>query len=615
MHQWLVTNCPSITSERAETYSQRFYTSTYDTTLKVAKKLLRSGTDWLTEDLKFDVLDADDILAAMRREGLLPEDAPATVEYPVATLPQQPSKSRQRQTSLDNATDVSDSTPQLTPAQLKIKEDDEALSKWLQLNCGSVYPEDAMEYTQRLRAHNAGNVDRIAKKIRLLAQAEGRRHRARGSGDGDGDADGVAASQVGVWWLRDEVQLDEAHAFELVLALTTCGLVDDPTDRVISASTRAADASGTLASTSAAGTGIGGMARLTREEQKKALAGSFSAPEVRQLATAALLTPAPTAPGHDAGTVARQTVTLVTPGLVSAEPESMLERRFKSSTMPASRALPAAIPLTAAAGAMPATVPRDIVCTGLVVSQSAPVLTTGAAVSAAPPGTSPFVTSDRQQSEQPAEREVALSPLAACEQASSSLKALLALAPPISLTPAASSSSAFDWSVSSIRRAQAYGQSAQAVFKALCASVATGSQAVLLRTGVLGGCEDVVELLKRCVTFGDEVAAPRWMELQSGAGADGQDPEVVAVVGRLMTAYKDALHHGCRAVRLLAVDAQHTVALVQGRWSRGPCWSPSGSASWARCARRRQLHWASWRTGRWTTRARCCYRRQTAVRA
>ena len=240
------------------------YRSTYDTVLRFAKKIHKSGPEWLTLDLKFDVLDADDILTALRAEGLLLPAAPieevtGTTATPAAEVPTRAVKSKKE--------------PLPTEAQLLEQQQEATLSQWLQLNCGSVYPEDAVDYAKLLRLNNAVTVERIAKKINLLTQAESRRVRATSAGAGSTT---VSMSAVGCAWLVSDVHFDESHAQELILALQTAGWLND-TD----------DSSGARARPNPLdrATNPPGENNTNLEGQKRLLAESYSAPEVRQLAS------------------------------------------------------------------------------------------------------------------------------------------------------------------------------------------------------------------------------------------------------------------------------------------------------------------------------------------
>jgi hypothetical protein len=58
LRAWFAAACPGVAPDRADTYAQALFRSTYDTVPRLAKKLGRSGVAWLTEDVKVDVLDA-----------------------------------------------------------------------------------------------------------------------------------------------------------------------------------------------------------------------------------------------------------------------------------------------------------------------------------------------------------------------------------------------------------------------------------------------------------------------------------------------------------------------------------------------------------------------------
>ena len=58
LRAWFAAACPGVAPDRADTYAQALFRSTYDTVPRMAKKLGRSGVAWLTEDVKVDVLDA-----------------------------------------------------------------------------------------------------------------------------------------------------------------------------------------------------------------------------------------------------------------------------------------------------------------------------------------------------------------------------------------------------------------------------------------------------------------------------------------------------------------------------------------------------------------------------
>ena len=148
LRSWFAESCPGVTPDRADTYSQALYRSTYDTIPRIAKKLARSGVAWLTGDVKVDVLDADEMANAMRADGLLLLEEPppaATTDTTVPTKAADKRKNGKKQSAaaapggnedVAGALGVVDSTPTLTPEQLLQREQEEALSKWLLLNCG-----------------------------------------------------------------------------------------------------------------------------------------------------------------------------------------------------------------------------------------------------------------------------------------------------------------------------------------------------------------------------------------------------------------------------------------------------------------------------------------------
>ena len=272
---WLRSRCPSLAEERAVLYSQILYRSTYDTVLRFAKKIHKSGSEWLTVDLKFDVLDADDILTALRAEGLL---LPATIEEvtdpETATTTATPAAEISTKPVKGNAAGKKDPVP--TEAQLFEQQQEATLCQWLQLNCGSVYPEDAVDYAKFLRLNNAVTVERIAKKIILLTQAESRRTRSTATNNNSSSGSTpVTMAAVGCAWLVSDVHFDESHAQELILALQTTGWLQD-TD----------DSSGARARPPPLDSATNPSGENTNVEgQKRLLVESYSAPEVRQLAS------------------------------------------------------------------------------------------------------------------------------------------------------------------------------------------------------------------------------------------------------------------------------------------------------------------------------------------
>ena len=78
--------------------------------------------------------------------------------------------------------------------------------------------------------NNAVTVERIAKKIHLLTQAESRRARTTATNNNSSGSAAVSMAAVGTAWLVSDVHFDESHAQELILALQTAGWLNDSDD-------------------------------------------------------------------------------------------------------------------------------------------------------------------------------------------------------------------------------------------------------------------------------------------------------------------------------------------------------------------------------------------------
>ena len=74
MFQWLRTNAPTIHPTTAEKYSQAFYKTGNSAIERLGRKLARDGT-WLVAQLEIDEDDAEDIVAALVKAGLLADTA------------------------------------------------------------------------------------------------------------------------------------------------------------------------------------------------------------------------------------------------------------------------------------------------------------------------------------------------------------------------------------------------------------------------------------------------------------------------------------------------------------------------------------------------------------